>query len=92
MQLDICHKLVECCAETEKNLSLMISKEDLDTHMEIQETGLECLNHPEHISSFSEEAAANNTQNTLSKAKANQVILNVHSIKMGHNNINFSGF
>jgi len=65
MHLDICHKLVQCCEDTDKNLNLMISKEDLE--MSALEMGLECLNHPELVTSITKGSATN----TLTKVNNN---------------------
>lgn len=72
--LDVCHKLVQCCTETEKNLNHMISKEALEMSIKTLETGLDCLNHPEHVTSITEDSATNNTRITLSRVNSNKVI------------------
>jgi hypothetical protein len=77
MHLDICHKLVQCCADTDKNLNLMISKEDLEISMRAPETGLECLNHPELVTSITKGSATNTPKNTLTKVNSDRFKTNM---------------
>jgi hypothetical protein len=72
MHLDICHKLVQCCADTDKNLNHMLSKEDLEESTKTLETGLECLNHPELvITRIAKSSATKATHKKLIKVNIN---------------------
>lgn len=73
MHLDICHQLVQCCEQAEKNLNLMISKDT--TSEKTIETGLECLNHPELVASVSDSSAINTPRpKASSNANSNKVV------------------
>lgn len=84
MHLDICHQLVQCCEQAEKNLNLMISKDT--TSEKTIETGLECLNHPELVASVSDSSAINTPR---PKASSN---VNTNKVVSKVNQMNFSKF